>query len=75
MEKLSAFQCSAFFIGLSSCSTYFSEEQKNNSYLPDMVFFPKGAFVMGSPSDEKGRAEDEKQHALQSVIFGWQKQK
>ncbi|MFY9224245.1 MAG: bifunctional serine/threonine-protein kinase/formylglycine-generating enzyme family protein [Blastocatellia bacterium] len=37
---------------------YFIEELAENNYL-DMVFIPKGIFLMGSPEHEIGRANDE----------------
>lgn len=32
---------------------------KYSAYCPEMVVIPVGKFVMGSPSDEKGRSDDE----------------
>ncbi len=33
--------------------------EKYSAYCPEMVMIPAGKFVMGSPSDEKGRSDDE----------------
>ena len=33
--------------------------EKYSAYCPEMVMIPAGKFMMGSPSDEKGRSDDE----------------
>jgi formylglycine-generating enzyme required for sulfatase activity len=38
--------------------------QIENSIEMKLVLIPAGKFQMGSPDDEKGRREDEKQHAV-----------
>ncbi len=47
----------------------FQDKLKDGTPGPEMVKIRGGRFLMGSPADEKGRGEDERQHEAQVADF------
>ncbi|HRX60944.1 MAG TPA: SUMF1/EgtB/PvdO family nonheme iron enzyme [Candidatus Competibacter sp.] len=47
----------------------FSDRLKDGSQGPMMVVVPGGRFLMGSPEDEPGRSDDERQHEVEVKPF------
>ena len=47
----------------------FQDALKDGSQGPMMVVIPGGRFLMGSPSDEPERRDDERQHEVQVAVF------
>ncbi|MFO1433476.1 MAG: SUMF1/EgtB/PvdO family nonheme iron enzyme [Candidatus Competibacteraceae bacterium] len=47
----------------------FRDKLKDGSQGPLMVVIPGGRFLMGSPPDEPGRSEDERQHEVEVAPF------
>ncbi len=46
-------------------------EVKENSLGMKLVYIPAGEFIMGSPIDEQGRADDEQQHKVKLTRGFW----